>query len=271
MKHPYNFDMNRSSIRFLILVIILATTNNCGFAWFNLVNPGGCVLPTYVSTVLSDGPVAYWRVGETSGTIAFDSASSNHGTYGLAFVLGITGAIVGDTNKAFKAGIVTVPHSAALNPSTITLEAWVNPNVASGTDHGVIMKTTDNTWGDGYGFYHDTSDNAVIRFYVNVYNGGGFVSANVVNGQWQQLVGTYDGTAVRIYRNGVLAASTAFAVAINHTANVLYIGSGTGAAGVSGFTFTGGYLDEVAIYNKALTAAQIQNHYLIGSTLQTCR
>ena len=74
---------------------------------------------------------------------------------------------------------------------------------------------------------------------------------------------TYDGTAVRIYRNGVQVASTSKSGAtIPSTTNVLHWGD-TRVSGAEG-NWLGGSLDEVAVYNAALSAATLASHYQSG-------
>ena len=55
---------------------------------------------SYATSVRSDNPLAYWRLGETSGTTAADDLTAHPATYGGSPTLGGTGALVADTNKA---------------------------------------------------------------------------------------------------------------------------------------------------------------------------
>jgi hypothetical protein len=84
---------------------------------------------SYAQTVLSDGPVSYWRMEETSGTAAADVKGANAGTYTGGPTLGKDG-LVHDGGKAprFVSGTnwVSVPSSASLGPTAaISVEAWV--------------------------------------------------------------------------------------------------------------------------------------------------
>jgi len=86
-------------------------------------------------------------------------------------------------------------------------------------------------------------------------------TADITGGGWVQLVGTYDGTAWHLYRNGVeLASADAPADALADTGGDWAIGStGNGWEGL----FSGA-IDEVAIYDKALGATRIQAQYTAG-------
>jgi hypothetical protein len=77
-----------------------------------------------------------------------------------------------------------------------------------------------------------------------------------VAGQTYHVVGTYDGTTQRLYVNGALVASAALTGPATSNTNPLVIGSWGGTN-----EFFAGRIDEVAIYTKALTSAQVQAHY----------
>jgi len=71
---------------------------------------------------------------------------------------------------------------------------------------------------------------------------------------WAHLAATYDGVMMRLYVNGVQVASRAQTGAIATSTNALQIGGDT----IYGQYFAG-RIDEVRIYNRALSAAQIQS------------
>ncbi|HMC68188.1 MAG TPA: LamG-like jellyroll fold domain-containing protein, partial [Mycobacteriales bacterium] len=85
----------------------------------------------YSSAILSTaGLVSYWRLGESSGTVACDGAGSNNGVYQAGTTLGQPGAIVSDPDTAVAldgtAGWVQVPASSSLNVGDrFSIEAWV--------------------------------------------------------------------------------------------------------------------------------------------------
>ena len=78
-------------------------------------------------------------------------------------------------------------------------------------------------------------------------------TAASATGAWTHLAVTYDGANLRLYVNGVQTASRALTGSIVTTTGLLKIGGNA----VSGEWFNG-LIDEVRIYNRALTAAQIQ-------------
>jgi chitodextrinase len=146
---------------------------------------------------------------------------------------------------------VDVADAASLHlTSGLTLEAWVNPAAVSSAWRDVIYKGNDNYYLEG------TSSNA-----GNPAGGGTFGGANanaygassLPVGSWSYLALTYEGSALRLYVNGSLMSTQAAAGAIATSSNALQIGGDS----IWGQYFNG-LIDEVRIYNLALTAAQIQ-------------
>jgi hypothetical protein len=219
----------------------------------------------YNDVINADQPAAYYRLGEPGGaTIAVDASSNNHpGSYvnPNGYTQGLPGAMPAeaDSSVSFNSnGYVTVPDSAALRPSLLTVEAWINPDLASSGYATVLMKTTNTGWGDGYGLLRPASGDK-LRFFVNNWSGPSTVEADVPKNQWSHVAGTYDGSALKLYVNGVLVASTNYSAPINHSLQPLLIGAGQGGY------YWRGLLDEVAIYPTALSAAQIAAHYQRGT------
>ena len=192
-------------------------------------------------------------MGLTKGsgtTVADDSGNGNNGT-----ISGATWTTSGKYGNALvfngTNALVTINNSATLQLSTaMTLEAWVNPSVINSAWRDVIYKGNDNYYLEG------TSGNVGVPATGGTFggsdaalNGTGILSANT----WTYLAATYDGTTLRLYVNGVQVASQAQTGAITTSTNPLQIG-GDSLYG----QFFQGTIDEVRIYNVALTAAQIQ-------------
>lgn len=73
-------------------------------------------------------------------------------------------------------------------------------------------------------------------------------------------MGTYDGSTIKVYLNGALVQSLAHSAPLTHSSSPLLIGN---AVGAGNFHWSGG-LDEVAVYGRALTAAEVAQHYAAG-------
>ena len=195
--------------------------------------------------------VGYWRFDETSGTTAVDSSTyGNNGTlnnatrtdsgkYGRALVFNGTNARV------------TIPNSASLQLTTaMTLMAWVNPSTVTSAWRDVIYKGSDNYYLEamstnssrpaGGGTFGSTT--------VETY-GTAALAANT----WTHLAVTYGAGTLRLYVNGTQVSSLARTGNLLTSTNPLEIGGDS----IWGQYFAG-MIDEVRVYNLALTQAEIQ-------------
>ena len=138
------------------------------------------------------------------------------------------------------------------------MKVWAKLTGGTGTYRGVLAS---RNYPKGWVLY--AGSNNTWQLWVN--NGTGMLSVSggpMTLNTWTHLVGTFDGTMVRLYVNGVLAGSGKVSVAYQpQTTRPLAIGQG---APGSGFFFPG-TIDEPAVYGSVLSASQVQNDYLIGT------
>ncbi|PYS23626.1 MAG: hypothetical protein DMF72_08740 [Acidobacteria bacterium] len=143
---------------------------------------------------------------------------------------------------------VSVPNNAALHPTTaITMEAWVKPmgggNYARIADNESVQLLAVNL-------------NKRFKWQVATANGANSVGdiSDFVNGTWYHVAGTYDGSTVRLYVNGVLVGSTPLTGAITASTQALLLGFGYDPY------FLQGQMDEFRLWNRALCQDEIQAH-----------
>lgn len=210
---------------------------------------------SYRALVMSDSPAAYWRLGESSGTTAVDQMAVANGTYGGGVALGAAGALVSDADTAAGfdglSGRVSAPAVAALDPTTaLTIEAWINPDTTRGT-----------TWivNKGIMYYLYVVD-GTINFGAFTDNWKAVITPLVSTGSWQHFVGTYDGTTFVLYRDGVVVGQTLSAGPILASTTPLFIGAYDATT-----QYFDGSIDEVAVYTRALSAAQVLAHFQRGN------
>ncbi|HEX4119551.1 MAG TPA: LamG-like jellyroll fold domain-containing protein, partial [Verrucomicrobiae bacterium] len=227
--------------------------------------PPGCDPPP-------SGLVSWWR-GEDN---ANDTSGTNNGTLsssGASYAAGMVG-------QAFRFdgtnGYVQVPDSATLKPANVTVEAWVwlDPSLPStnGGEQIVFKKNTWSAWFEGYSLLKGTIDNgngtSSDHFQFVVSRDGDQVVINsqtvVQRGVWYHVAATYDGNQSILYVNGVAEASATAGFALDYDTTPLFIGTtGTWAPYLNMF---GGIIDEVSIYNRALSADEIAAIYNAGSS-----
>jgi chitodextrinase len=195
--------------------------------------------------------VAAYSFNEGTGTSVTDvSGSGNNGTIANA-----TWTTAGKYGNALvfngTTALVTINDSASLDlTKAMTLEAWVNPSVVSSAWRDVVYKGDDNYYLEG------TSPSVGVpcgagRF--GTAHVGAFGRVVLALNTWTHLATSYDGTTLRFYVNGVQVSSRAQTGAIVTSNNPLQIGGDS----LYGHYFQG-MIDEVRVYDTALTAAQIQ-------------
>ena len=224
--------------------------------------PGGGT--TYSQTVLADSPLAYWRLGEASGTSAADASGNGRtGSYVASPTLGLAGALTGESNTAVgfngSSQYVNVPYTAALNPAQFTVEGWAFITGGQGTHRSLVTSRNYST-NNARGFVIYAAADNTWQFWTGVGSGWGIVYGPPVTlNQWTHLVGTHDGTTMRLYVNGALIGATPSGY-VQNTQRPLRIASGATEKASPQF-YLPGRVDEAAVYGSALSATRVQAHF----------
>ena len=220
---------------------------------------------TNVLTTVGSDLVSWWKMDNVSSNTTPDSWGTNTGTTSQSTT--VQGRYFNALNFNGTSDYVTVPDAASLDPSNITLEAWVNPDVA-GMD-GQSTMIIDKARGaaatyDGYLlFYSDNGSYGINSLVLSVATPGSpstrreWVDNAFPSKRWYHVAATYDGSDTKIYIDGVEKATT---VTVNGTGNIdgnayqLAIGK----ASTDGGYYFKGQIDDVRLYNSARTQQQIQ-------------
>ena len=222
-------------------------------------------------TLLATTPVlaGYWAFDDGQGTVATDSSGQqppNNGT----LVVGptwTTGKVGGALALDGSNDLVDVHDSPSLEISGgITLAAWIKPNAVA--TQRVITK--DYGTANGYELSLSNSGHAFVRFNQatsgNTYRLDANASYPTDGNTWVHLAATYDEATIKIYVNGVLdnSMATTFTIGMNHVDLGLAADVGSG----SGTNTLHGQMDEVRIYNGALSDQDIKNLWTASATNQ---
>lgn len=192
--------------------------------------------------------VAYWPMNENIGTsIADVSGNDNHAVLlnGGEWLAGKVGAGIRlDGQNDWM--LVSDPGAGWILDlsSALTISAWVRPSTTSGQQK---LVSKDNI------FEFHLGHAGAGRYSLRLNNaGGGAGTTAVTAGQWQHLAASWDGQTVRYYFNGQADGSSPFQATLNSNNNHLGIG-----ARPPGSNFLNGAIDEVRIYDGALSAAEV--------------
>ncbi len=227
----------------------------------------GCLANDYVSSVLADQPLAYWRLDDDAGSTAASATGHYDGTYRNGVTLGASGVLSGDTAATFDGdgGYVDVGDNLAfLDELPFTVEAWIRPTRIDGAYRGVLSNESPSiAQRFGYLLYVERQPDGGVLSGFERWNGGASNPTVVVNdvqeAAWTHLVGTFDATGGEFfYVNGSqVSADLGQPIKIG-TTGTFVIGALNSAATP---TFFAGTIDEVAVYDHALSPRCVQAHY----------
>ena len=234
----------------------------------------------YEATVLADGADAYYRVNEGSGSIAHDYTGHGNDGYVASGVNWVQDtSLIRDYPKGAAYGqknantYIQVPSTLNYNrASAFSVEAFFKfVNTVSGNYETILATSAPRGNNVGYQLYVQNTPNATFTFDVGngttygraAWNPGASTVLSLTLGKWYHIVGTFDGSNVRLYVNGLLMQTTALVGTVGYSiypVTLMKEPSGTN-------DYSNHYDEEIAFYPIALTQAQIQNHLRLASGL----
>jgi hypothetical protein len=189
-------------------------------------------------------------VGDGSGNANNATASATSWVVGHSgFALSFSGA---PTSQA------VAPRTPSLEPTTaITVEAWIKPSIV-GTD-STFDRIVDKGVNSGYGLGLGSSGGqtgACFRLNSVLAKVPICTSAGIVANVWTHLAGTWSGTTMTLWVNGVAGATATFLGPISTPNLNLTLGNRADGPGGGSYGFNGA-IDDVRIYARAKSAAEI--------------
>lgn len=197
--------------------------------------------------------IGYWKLDETTGTVAADSSgNSNSGA--------LVGRPVWDPDGGWLAGAIDLsgrtdyvkverPKGFNLAPNSFSVAAWIYPRETQGRWHAIMeYDRTGTANGNRFGLWLDLQGRLHFRVGQNTWQGTDSLTAN----QWYHVAATYNATtrAMDIYLDGSLIATATqqkgFTTATTSTFAI-------GACGTGDDEFFSGLIDDVRVFKVALS------------------
>src|SRR6185369_2294312 len=201
------------------------------------------------------GLISWWRAEND----AKDFVGGNHGT-----TTNGTGFTSGEVGQAFNfngtTAYVLVPAGANLKlTNAMTVEAWINHN---GSGNECIMgKGLDSSGPIDWQVAIHSGHLCFDVYASGVWQGGNFPST-MATGTWYHVAVTYDGSSLKGYINGTLDGTMSISGPLRTSDSTLRIGAYSPAGGAA--EFFSGKVDELSLYNRALSISEIQSIYNAG-------
>jgi len=222
------------------------------------------------------GLVAWWKMDEGTSTVAHDySGNDNHlglyGNIGLpSWVSGARGkglSFDGQNQANNQIGVV----DATVNPELqilgdVTVSAWIKPSSIYGDVGGAILRGGQGTDLDYSIFYSQTNKSVFFHWFDGGFPSVSGTSDSVPFDTWSHVAITRSGTTLSFYVNGVFTNSSTVTLP-TVPANQISVGMTNNAGVPQDFS---GAIDEMRIYNRALSASEVATLYGQGKvTMKT--
>jgi hypothetical protein len=241
-----------------------------------IVRPMSAGIVGYDAVVLGDRAAAFYRMSDVTKLLHDIALNPKHGNHGRAEILGVPGITsTGTTAAGFPGGDVdpsryaAVLPNAKLEPSIVSVEAWADASAFNTRDRYEPI-VSYGRFSSGTPYQLSVTPINQFLFSVHTVTGTSSVVAatTLLPGRAFHLTGTYDGSSLRVYVNGVLEGQAPASGAIDYSATYpwtgLTIGSGLDALANHPLESFGGTIADVSVYGYALAPVQVMNHYLAG-------
>ena len=208
--------------------------------------------------------LGWWKL---NGDALDSSGNGNHGAqYSATSSTGANGVANGAYSYDGLSSQTVIADSATISPTgSMSVSLWAKPSVINGSLRGIISKDVSSGISNApYEIALDPSN----RFYWRTVNASNATSVSVVctqvtvvAGTWYHIAVTFNGATMRIFVNNQQCTNTASATGIADTAGPLRFGQQKDTYD----RWFGGNIDDVRLYNKALSAAEVTSIYGAGA------
>ncbi|GEA89674.1 LamG-like jellyroll fold domain-containing protein [Cellulomonas cellasea] len=222
-------------------------------------------LSAYAQEVLDDGARSFWRLGEASGPTVRDWAGYDTALALDGVTRGTAGAVAGDADTASTFdgtdnGRVATQRTQ-MGRDELTVEAWFRTTTRlGGKIVGFGNRSTGNSTRHDRNIYMNTSGQVLFGAFPGTQRT--LQSPTALNdGEWHHVTGTLGPLGMSLYVDGKRVASRADTVSATAFDGYWRIGGDATWSGGRNFT---GSIDDVAVYDRPLTAAEVDRHYVLS-------
>ena len=226
----------------------------------------------YYAAVQATGPLAWWRLGEPSGTVSDDEIGSANADYVNTPTLGVASLLSGDTNTSVTFSRASLEHTSANtnmpagSSAGFSAKGWVRFATVTAATRYPIVRWFGGTGAPDTQLYYNVAVGAWRYLYQDA---TGF--RNTHSDAWSPSTATtyfivvthdYSAETVKFYVNGTLLSTEDVSV---NGVPVVHAAGSSASVGRAASDYWDGTLDEVALYNGVLTPTQILALYNAGS------
>lgn len=256
----------RPAIAVAAVAAVAVTTPGTGAAWTATTSTqanGWRSAYFYAAAVKASAPVSYWRMGGTSTTAVDDEMGRTQLQLYNTPAVGVPGALTVDPNTATRftngtgASYGSVTSTAYAISGPLTVAAWTDAVATS--NWRLIFKGDSSVGTLNYLLSWSSDSGKSMRFLVD--SGSTRYETSALwptDGGYHFVCGVYDGSAIRLYLDGVQVASRAASGTLVTNTTALQISEKPSGTPLRGS------VDEVAIWSRALPADKIADLYALG-------
>jgi hypothetical protein len=212
------------------------------------------------------GPTAYWNFDSTSANTYYDVTGHGYNALstgtGLSCVPGVLGNALSCPSSGFEITVANSKDSFAFKKFTV--ESWYYASSIPTNGQLKILNFDYLVSGVRNGWTFCIVEGGYADFTLSSADGGQWVNAQsltaVTPNKWYHIAGSYDGSNLRIYVNGILESTVPYSGGVIPCGIDARLGCQRLMDGTVRFE-ANGKIDELKVYNYALSSSSILSHY----------
>lgn len=209
------------------------------------------------------GNLVLFHMNESSGTITDDSGQGNDGSNNGAFY-GANGILKTSLRFDGVNDVVIINDDPLLHMQNFTLSGWFYKYTGGSGIQILLAKQYGSSYQNSFALYEASN---TFRFFGRIGASNITVDSGIdlPENTWTHFAATYDGSSIILYLNGGNVAINPVSGVVQYDASPITIGADDDSSVENFSYFFNGNIDEVAVFNRALSETEIQDMYLRGA------